>query len=386
MGSSPAVPLPSHGADPNRSMNPDYGSPHHAPEWTSTPSLSTPSLLSSPYSAHDSSPTSTRYSLSPSHSSPRNTSGGFPIIVLPPGDNCIVSGPIAPSRDATRTHVSPSEDIHDAGLPMPRLSVKHTKRRYVQRSDLLASGQGVPPSTVFAAPPHDSARADPLAVAGEAMEQGAAYYRSHPSDLSMLSLYSSPYSPFASQIPQSTHHTPPSPHTSPYSALSSARTTRPTTSPCASGPLHFSLSAPNDVMKKTSSRNIQVAAATIPLAKECSVCPVPGCFHVQTNGRSPDMETHMKTHTQEYRNALNGPDWVCCGVPLEEAGSHGVKDVSAAKLFGGRAMVGGCWKVFTTKWNYQRHLERKRKPCYGSEKNPWLPGNVRKRMSAQSER
>ncbi|KAL7279355.1 hypothetical protein ACG7TL_007196 [Trametes sanguinea] len=86
---------------------------------------------------------------------------------------------------------------------------------------------------------------------------------------------------------------------------------------------------------------------------ECPYCP-----YVQTTRRSPDLKRHMKTHCPS--GTSDEAEWICCGVPLEDAQAMGVpQEVLEEEVFvyGGEAMVGGCRKVFSRRDALKRHLD-----------------------------
>ncbi|KAH9919858.1 uncharacterized protein B0H18DRAFT_1026489 [Fomitopsis serialis] len=67
--------------------------------------------------------------------------------------------------------------------------------------------------------------------------------------------------------------------------------------------------------------------------------------------RKGDFERHVRTHFALSR----GPEWVCCGVPEEDAPGH----AGGSYEHGGRRMVGGCMKTFSRRDSFLRHLTTK---------------------------
>lgn len=121
----------------------------------------------------------------------------------------------------------------------------------------------------------------------------------------------------------------------------------------------LSLSASTVHFKKTAARIIQVDAAYIPLVPDSLECPVQGCGFYQRNAnRRPDLRKHVDLHTRDYNSARHGPKWVCRGITVEEAVQRG-EDISQAKPWGDVWRVGGCGTEFSSKYNYQRHMNSK---------------------------
>ncbi|KAF7792594.1 hypothetical protein EIP86_003689 [Pleurotus ostreatoroseus] len=102
----------------------------------------------------------------------------------------------------------------------------------------------------------------------------------------------------------------------------------------------------------------------------------PHCPHYQQNRRRPDLRRHIAAHFQKMNQRINGPKWLCCGVPVSKAKGYGVTDVSSAKpleFAGNLRMVGGCFKTFSRKDAYHRHLRQS--GCPGDAHGDWMPSN-----------
>ncbi|KAH9919282.1 uncharacterized protein B0H18DRAFT_1028133, partial [Fomitopsis serialis] len=90
--------------------------------------------------------------------------------------------------------------------------------------------------------------------------------------------------------------------------------------------------------RTTTPRNKQVGFASTTQREEhngwftCSHCD----FLTRRKG---DFDRHVRTHFALSR----GPEWVCCGVPEEDAPGHSGEKYE----HGGRRMVGGCLKSFS---------------------------------------
>lgn len=118
--------------------------------------------------------------------------------------------------------------------------------------------------------------------------------------------------------------------------------------------------------RRPGSRNVQIFdrpppprgswSKTGPDAYKC-----PFCDHVQTNKRSPDMERHIRSH---FRNAAQA-QWVCCGVPIEEAAMYAVSPSANQWTFNGRVMVGGCHEDFSRMDALKRHWKNGNNHCVG---------------------
>ncbi|KAI0657400.1 hypothetical protein C8Q70DRAFT_888875, partial [Cubamyces menziesii] len=87
----------------------------------------------------------------------------------------------------------------------------------------------------------------------------------------------------------------------------------------------------------------------------------PYCDHVQKNKRSPDMERHIRSHFRRNAQA----QWVCCGLPLEEAMMHGRGRDDNPWKFNGMLMVGGCHEDFSRMDALKRHWRNSNNSCIG---------------------
>jgi hypothetical protein len=111
-------------------------------------------------------------------------------------------------------------------------------------------------------------------------------------------------------------------------------------------------------------RNVQATAGitpATPVAKNNSwACPY--CKWVQRNHRTPDLKRHIRTHTRLRRPA----QWVCCGVPVEDAKSYNLPAGAKTYVWGGETMVGGCCKEFSRRDALKRHLDNDHITCIGN--------------------
>ncbi|KAI0632145.1 hypothetical protein C8Q77DRAFT_1074211 [Trametes polyzona] len=118
--------------------------------------------------------------------------------------------------------------------------------------------------------------------------------------------------------------------------------------------------------RRPGSRNVQIIdqappprgswAKTGPDAYKC-----PYCDHVQKNKRSPDMERHIRSH---FRRTAQS-QWVCCGLPLEEAMRRGRGQGDNPWIFNGELMVGGCHEDFSRMDALKRHWRNSNNSCIG---------------------
>ncbi|KAI0372185.1 hypothetical protein BV20DRAFT_964288 [Pilatotrama ljubarskyi] len=118
--------------------------------------------------------------------------------------------------------------------------------------------------------------------------------------------------------------------------------------------------------RRPGSRNVQIIdqappprgswAKTGPDAYKC-----PYCDHVQKNKRSPDMERHIRSH---FRRTAQS-QWVCCGLPLEEAVRRGCSRNDNPWEFNGVLMVGGCHEDFSRMDALKRHWRNSNNSCIG---------------------
>ncbi|KAL7279931.1 hypothetical protein ACG7TL_006341 [Trametes sanguinea] len=118
--------------------------------------------------------------------------------------------------------------------------------------------------------------------------------------------------------------------------------------------------------RRPGSRNVQIIdqappprgswAKTGPDAYKC-----PYCDHVQKNRRSPDMERHIRSHFRRTGQA----QWVCCGLPLEEAMRLGHGRNDNPWTFNGVLMVGGCHEDFSRMDALKRHWRNANNNCIG---------------------
>ncbi|KAI1784162.1 hypothetical protein LXA43DRAFT_244168 [Ganoderma leucocontextum] len=101
----------------------------------------------------------------------------------------------------------------------------------------------------------------------------------------------------------------------------------------------------------------------------------PHCTHVQRNRRSPDLKRHIETHTR----GADVADWVCCGVPVDNAVELGIPAavLRAAPVFDfeGVLMIGGCRKTFSRRDALKRHLKARNETCYGDPLGLYQPRN-----------
>ena len=111
-------------------------------------------------------------------------------------------------------------------------------------------------------------------------------------------------------------------------------------------------------------RNVQATPDAIPASPTTKNNPwaCPYCKWVQRNHRTPDLKRHIRTHTRLQRPA----QWVCCGVPVEEAEHYNVPVDAKPYLWGGEMMVGGCRKEFSRRDALKRHLDNDHISCIGN--------------------
>ncbi|KAI0670762.1 hypothetical protein C8Q78DRAFT_810271 [Trametes maxima] len=118
--------------------------------------------------------------------------------------------------------------------------------------------------------------------------------------------------------------------------------------------------------RRPGSRNVQIIDQPPPprgswpkTGPDAYKCPY--CDHVQTNKRSPDMERHIRSHFRRTAQA----QWVCCGLPLDEAMQLGRGRGDNAWHFNGVLMVGGCHEDFSRMDALKRHWRNANNSCIG---------------------
>lgn len=122
----------------------------------------------------------------------------------------------------------------------------------------------------------------------------------------------------------------------------------------------------------TPRRNTTVRPDTPHPAPRANRWKCPYCPYVQRSKRTPDLKRHIDTHTGSTA------DWVCCGVPLIDAGEHGVPVETQREApfeYAGMFMVGGCRKTFSRKDALARHLRTFEGVCFGDVSALYMPGN-----------
>lgn len=111
-------------------------------------------------------------------------------------------------------------------------------------------------------------------------------------------------------------------------------------------------------------RNIQAAPGVhseSPVTKSNPwACPY--CRWVQRNHRTPDLKRHIRTHTRLQRPA----QWVCCGVPLQDAENYSIPADAKSYAWAGETMIGGCCKEFSRRDALKRHLDNDHINCVGN--------------------
>ncbi|TFK89576.1 hypothetical protein K466DRAFT_545070 [Polyporus arcularius HHB13444] len=138
----------------------------------------------------------------------------------------------------------------------------------------------------------------------------------------------------------------------------------------ASTPSSIGESSSASSSRRPGSRNVQIFDREPPprgswdkTGPDAYKCPF--CDHVQTNKRSPDMERHIRSH---FRSAVKA-QWVCCGVPIEDAAKHAVSPTENRWTFNGRVMVGGCHEDFSRMDALKRHWKNRNNTCVGDIKD-----------------
>ena len=111
-------------------------------------------------------------------------------------------------------------------------------------------------------------------------------------------------------------------------------------------------------------RNVQATPGidpATPMAKNNPwACPY--CKWVQRNHRTPDLKRHIRTHTRLQRPA----QWVCCGVPVEDAENYNLPVDAQSYVWEGETMIGGCRKEFSRRDALKRHLDNDHISCIGN--------------------
>ncbi|CDO77004.1 hypothetical protein BN946_scf184298.g31 [Trametes cinnabarina] len=145
-----------------------------------------------------------------------------------------------------------------------------------------------------------------------------------------------------------------------------------------SSPSSSSRGSSPQLVARTAPRRNAPAHLTVPSPPSACTnrwkCPY--CPYVQGSRRSPDLKRHVKTHFP--LDSTDEPEWICCGVPLQDAQALGVPQgvsLEEAFVYGGQAMVGGCRKVFSRRDALKRHLGKRKGICYGDALAPYLQGN-----------
>ena len=111
-------------------------------------------------------------------------------------------------------------------------------------------------------------------------------------------------------------------------------------------------------------RNVQTnpgITPTTPVAKN-NPWACPHCKWVQRNHRTPDLKRHIRTHTRLQRPA----QWVCCGVPVDDAKDYALPADAKPYAWGGDMMIGGCCKEFSRRDALKRHLDNDHISCIGN--------------------
>ena len=124
-------------------------------------------------------------------------------------------------------------------------------------------------------------------------------------------------------------------------------------------------SAPRKRSRHSShTRNVQAPAGDVVATPEGKNNPwaCPYCKWVQRNHRTPDLKRHIRTHTRLQRPA----QWVCCGVPIEDAKNYNIPASAEPYIWGGETMIGGCRKEFSRRDALKRHLDNDHISCIGN--------------------
>ncbi|KAG6330696.1 hypothetical protein ID866_8396 [Astraeus odoratus] len=108
-------------------------------------------------------------------------------------------------------------------------------------------------------------------------------------------------------------------------------------------------------------RNTQAIPGTVPATQKNNPWACPYCTWIQRNRRTPDLKRHIRTHTRSERPA----QWVCCGVPLNDAGKYKLPAGAEPYNWQGRTMIGGCGREFSRRDALKRHLDNEHITCIG---------------------
>lgn len=109
------------------------------------------------------------------------------------------------------------------------------------------------------------------------------------------------------------------------------------------------------------SRNVQAMPGTVSTVPKNNPWACPYCKWVQRNHRTPDLKRHIRTHTRFERPA----QWICCGVPLKDAGRHALPEGAEPYNWQGKMMIGGCGREFSRRDALKRHLDNEHITCVG---------------------
>lgn len=141
----------------------------------------------------------------------------------------------------------------------------------------------------------------------------------------------------------------PYPPSSPSPSTSSLSSSSDSGSPCPRGVK----------LRHTSSRKTQVSTAAAKSEQTGDGEPrwsCPHCSYIQSNRRGPDLRRHIAGHCKS-------DNFVCCGVPIQDAARYNVTDVSDAAEWKGEIRVGGCWQVCSRRDALTRHVKNPKRAC-----------------------
>ncbi|KAG5648435.1 hypothetical protein DXG03_005009 [Asterophora parasitica] len=152
------------------------------------------------------------------------------------------------------------------------------------------------------------------------------------------------------------------------SGLSAPYNQRAATSPSPTSQSELSIDGDRRPTKRArrppAARNLQLSMEEVRnlLAKADSLnfrCPVDD--YIQRNHRMPDFKRHICTHAESQ--------YVCIGVPLEDAAEYGLPPDADQHLYQGEVRAGGCMSFFSRRDALKRHLGNRSLTCVGERQS-----------------